>query len=146
LFLSDNFQEFFIDLFSSAAIKWDAKAYITLLKDPIKATTDAKSASPKSAEHLVKSLPRPQVNLGYFHGRARAEDSPTFSLQKDSAPVVEEDAGKLYVALVKLVNPELLDDWVLQGIGQTLGQLSKLSISPCVVADINTTIGTVGHI
>lgn len=37
------------------------------------------------------------------------EESPTFSLQKDGAPVVEEDAGKLQVALVKLVNPELLD-------------------------------------
>ena len=44
----------------------------------------------------MKSLPRPQVNLGNFHGRARAvEESPTFSLQKDSAPMVEEDAGKL---------------------------------------------------
>jgi hypothetical protein len=58
--------------------------------------TDAKSASPKSAGHPVKSLPRPQVNLGNFHGHARAvEESPTFSLQKGSAPVVEEDAGKL---------------------------------------------------
>jgi amino-acid N-acetyltransferase len=47
---------------------------------------------------------------------------------------------------VKLVNPELLDEWILQGIGQTLGQLSRLSISPCVVVDTDTTIGTVGHI
>jgi hypothetical protein len=55
-----------------------------------------KSASPKPAGHPVKSLPKPQVNIGNSHGRARAvEESPTFSLQKDSAPVVEEDAGKL---------------------------------------------------
>ena len=65
------------------------------------------------------------------------EDSPTFSLQKDSAPVVEEDAGKLHVALVKLVHAELLDDWILQ----TPGQLLRLS-----VVDTDTIIGTVGHI
>ena len=70
------------------------------------------------------------------------EDSPTFSLQKDSAPVVEEDAGKLHVALVKPVHAELLDDWILQ----TPGQLLRLSISPCVVVDTDTIIGTVGHI
>jgi amino-acid N-acetyltransferase len=93
------------------------------------------------------SLPRLQVNLGNFHGRARAvEESPTLSLQKDSAPVVGEDARQLHVALVKLGNPELLDERILQGIGQTLGQLSRLSISPCVVVDTDTTIGTVGHI
>ena len=136
-----------MDLLSSAAIKRDAKTYITLLKDLNKATTDTKSASPKSAGHPVMSLPRPQVNLGNFHGHARAmEESPTFSLQKDSAPVVEEDARKLHVALVKPVNLELLDERILQGIGQTLGQLSRLSISPCVVVDTDTTIGSVGHI
>lgn len=46
------------------------------------------------------------------------EDSPTFLRQRDSGPVVEEDTGKLHAALVKLVNAELLDDWILQGIGQ----------------------------
>jgi amino-acid N-acetyltransferase len=60
--------------------------------------------------------------------------------------VVEEDAGKPHVALVKLVNPELLDEWILQGIGPTLAQLSRLSISPYVVVDTDTTVGTVGHV
>jgi hypothetical protein len=143
LFLSGNFQESFIGLLNLAAIKRDAKAYITPLRDLNKATTDAYSASPKPAGYPVKSLPRPQVNLGNFYSRTRAvEDSPTFSLQKDSAPVVEEDAGKLHVALVKLVHAELLDDWILQ----TPGQLLRLSISPCVVVDTDTIIGTVGHI
>jgi hypothetical protein len=47
---------------------------------------------------------------------------------------------------VKLVNPELLDEWILQGIGQTLPQMSRLSTSPRVVVDSDTIIGTVGHI
>jgi hypothetical protein len=47
---------------------------------------------------------------------------------------------------VKLVNPELLGEWILQGIGQTLPQLSRLSIPPYVVVDTDTTIGTFGHI
>ena len=48
----------------------------------------------------------------------------------------------LHVALVKLVAPELLDDQTLQGIGQTLSQLSRLSMSPCVIIDTETPPGT----
>ena len=140
--LSNCLEEFFIDLLSSAATKRDAKAYITRLKDLNKTTTETKPASPTSIAGPLRNLARPEVNLGNFHGRTRAvEDSPTFAQYRDIAPIVEEDTGKAHVALVKLVAPELLDDRTLQGIGQTLSQLSRLSISPCVVIDTDTTIG-----
>jgi amino-acid N-acetyltransferase len=140
---SDVLEEFFIDLLSSAATKRDAKAYITRLKDLNKASTEADPMSLRAVADPVKDLAQPQVNLGNFYGRARAvEDSPTFSQDKNVAPVVEEETGKVHVALVKLVNPELLDDRTIQGIGQTLSQLSRLSISPCVVIDTDTTTST----
>lgn len=139
-------EEFFIDLLSSAATKRDAKAYIVRLKDLNKASAEIKAAGPRTAADPVKGLTRPQVNLGNFYGRARAvEDSPTFSQYKTNIPVVEEDTRKLHVALVKLVSPELLDDGTLQGIGQTLSQLSRLSISPCVVIDPDTTTSILGR-
>jgi amino-acid N-acetyltransferase len=143
---SNVLEEFFIDLLSSAPTKRDAKAYITRLKNLNKASTEIKAAGPRTAADPVKSLPRPQVNLGNFYGRARAvEDSPTFSQDKNNTPVVEEDTSRLHVALVKLVSPELLDDRTLQGIGQTLSQLSRLSISPCVVIDPDTTTSILGR-
>jgi hypothetical protein len=133
LFLSGNFQEFFIGLLSLVAIKRDAIAYTTLLKDLNKATTDANSASSKSAGHPVKGLPRPRINLGNFYSRTRAvEDSPTFSLQKDSATVVEEDAGKPHVALVKL-SMQNCSTIGYYSIGQTLSQLLWLGICALVL-------------
>jgi amino-acid N-acetyltransferase len=143
---SNVLEEFFIDLLSSAATKRDAKAYITRLKDLNKVSTEIKTTGPRTAADPAKSLPRPEVNLGNFYGRARAvEDSPTFSQDKNNIPLVEEDTSKLHVALVKLVSPELLDDGVLRGIGRTLSQLSRLSISPCVVIDPDTTTSTLGR-
>jgi amino-acid N-acetyltransferase len=116
------------------------------LKDLNKASTEIKAARPRAAAGPVESVPRPEVNLGNSYGRSRAvEDSPTFAQDRNNIPVVEEDTQKLHVALVKLVSPELLDDGTLQGIGQTLSQLSRLSISPCVVIDCDTTTGTPGY-
>jgi amino-acid N-acetyltransferase len=144
--ISNVLEEFFIDLLSSAATKRDAKAYITRLKDLNKASTEINAPGPRTTADPVKGLARPQVNLGNFYGRARAvEDSPTFLQDKHVAPVVEDETGKIHVALLKLVNPELLNDRTLQGIGQTLSQLSRLSISPCVVIDTDTITGTVDH-
>jgi amino-acid N-acetyltransferase len=144
--ISNNLKEFFIDLLSSAATKRDAKAYIARLKDLNKASTQTNATSPRNVADPLKEVAQPQVNLGSFFGRARAvEDSPTFSQGKDVAPVVEEDTGKIHVALVKLVGPELLDDRTLQGIGQTLSQLSRLSMSPCVVIDTDTTPSSIHH-
>ena len=144
--MSNCLEEFFIDLLSSAPTKRDSKAYIKRLNDLNKATTATKAASLESLAGPVKSLARPQVNLGNFYGRARAvEDTPTFSQDRDASLIVDEDKGKVHVALVKLVNPELLDDRTLQGIGQTLSQLSRLSISPCVVIDTDTSVGIVDH-
>jgi amino-acid N-acetyltransferase len=143
LIISDVWKEFFIDLLSSAATNRDAKAYITRLRDLSKASTERGATSPRAVTDPVKDLAQPRVNLGNFYGRARAvEDSPTFSQDKDVAAFMEEGTGKVHVALVKLVNPELLDDRTLQGIGRTLSQLSRLSMSPCVVIDTETTNST----
>lgn len=76
------------------------------------------------------------MNLGTFfgHGRAR-ENAPVFKPGLASEAVVEEEIGRTHVALVRLTFPENLDDRTLDGIGQTVSQLSRLSMVPYVVVD-----------
>jgi amino-acid N-acetyltransferase len=49
-----------------------------------------------------------------------------------------------HLALVKLVGPEDLDDATLQGIGLTLSQLCRLSMTPCVVLDCKASMNGAG--
>ena len=84
-------------------------------------------------------LSQPVVNLGDFFGKARAvEDSPTFSQYGDVQEQEGEELEPLHVALVKLTAPENYTDEVLEGIARTLSQLSRLSMAPCVLLDIQT--------
>jgi amino-acid N-acetyltransferase len=121
---------------SSAASKRDAKAYISRLKTTPSEQTKRVShlATPSS---LDPPIARPEVNLGTFFGHARAvEESPRFSQYRKSEnrSAIDEQPGH-HLALVKLVGVESLDDAVLQGIGLTLSQLCRLSMTPCVVLD-----------
>jgi amino-acid N-acetyltransferase len=124
---------------SSAATKRDAKAYITRLK-----TTP--SEQEKRVSHLATfsslepPIARPEVNLGTFFGHAIAvEQSPRFSQygKSDNISAIDEQ-NVHHLALVKLVGLEDLDDAVLQGIGLTLSQLCRLSMTPCVVLDFES--------
>ena len=53
----------------------------------------------------------------------------------DHPPYAAEKIETTHVALVKLHAPESLGDKALEGLGQTLTQLSRLSMFPCVVVD-----------
>lgn len=124
-------REFFADLISSAATKRDAKAYLTRLKSPPK----AKPAPTKPNLQVSGSY----VNVGnLFRGSRAAEMSPVFS---QSAPVEAEfqEQETLHVALVKIRDVAQLAQKTLSGIAETLAQLNRLSVSPCVVLESTTT-------
>lgn len=73
------------------------------------------------------------MNLGnLFPGSRAAEQSPVFSRLE---PVQDEfkESEQLHVALVKIDGVAALSKTLLQGIGETLAQLNRLSISPCVI-------------
>ena len=132
-------REFFIDLLSSAATKRDAKAYITRLKDLSKSGSIAEPENSIPRRERDGETVQPRVNLGgSFGGSARAvDDRPVFS-QHEDLDFGQEGEATLHVALVKLAAAESLDDSTIHGIARTLSQLSRLSISPCVVIDTDT--------
>ncbi|KAK5074961.1 Amino-acid acetyltransferase, mitochondrial [Lithohypha guttulata] len=123
-------REFFADVLSSAATKRDAKAYLNRLKSPAK----TKSIPSKSRP----SKPGSYVNVGnLFRGSRAAEMSPVFS----QSPTVEmefQETETLHVALVKIKDLTNLAQEMLDGIAETLNQLNRLSISPCVVIEPST--------
>jgi amino-acid N-acetyltransferase len=74
------------------------------------------------------------------------EQSPKFSQYKrneDTSGIDEPQAHHL--ALVKLTDPQNLDDATMQGIGLTLSQLFRLSMTPCVVLDCGRSTDELGR-
>ena len=131
-----------MNLLRSAATKRDAKAYLSRLKSPQRAKAPSSPNQDAVTGSHTKS-PSHGVNLGTFFGHGRAvEDRPVFSQFQD----LDFDLSHgetVHVALVKLADPQNLDDSSLLGIAQTLNQLARLSMIPCVVVDTRTTTPTV---
>ena len=120
-------REFFTDLLTSAATKRDAKGYINRLKSPKKSPVpiETKGASPLS-----------KIDPARLFGVSRAvETSPVFKQGNDTLDKSFEEVETFHVAVVKLANLSKIDDKNLHGIAQTLNQLHRLSITPCVVVD-----------
>jgi len=119
--LTDSLQEFFTSLLSSAVTKRDAKAYISRLKSPVKVTA---VTGP------------PHTNVSSLFSRTRAVDeSPVFTQYDGGQEQSHEGQERLHVALVKISNVGAIADGVLNGVAQTLSQLARLSMVPCVVID-----------
>lgn len=140
-------QEFFFSLLSSATTKREAKSYLSRFKTP-------KEISPTTLHEASKSTgqtsPTPQygghsgVNLGAVFGGSRAVgEVPVFrqGSTPDTTQPVELATEKLHVALVKIRQPQSLDDQTLGGIARTLSQLSTLGMACCVVLDPGITAG-----
>ncbi|KAJ9606626.1 Amino-acid acetyltransferase, mitochondrial [Cladophialophora chaetospira] len=118
-------RDFFINLLSSAATKRDAKAYISRLKSPPKATGKQKPADGSSDS---------QVEPRDLFGRTRASNaSPVFTQFENEQETEEEET--LHVALVKISNVTTMAENLVEGIAQTLSSLSRLSMAPCVVLE-----------
>ena len=74
--------------------------------------------------------------MGGFFGISRAvEESPVFKQSSEEIPKTIQPKEPLHIALVKIRDPESLDDGILRGISHTLTQLSRLGMGCCVVVD-----------
>ena len=129
-------REFFADLLSSAATKRDAKAYISRLKTAAK-SSDSSHRSTQDGGSPTKS----KINPNTLFGRSRAVDaSPVFLQGKDVRQQPLEEPSKLHIALVKVADLDQLDQVQVNGIAQTLAQLSRLSMAPIVVIDVSSVL------
>ena len=127
-------KEFFTDLLTSAATKRDAKAFLSRLKSPQKLRV-AQTQAPENSTQPERYA-RPEVNIGNLFGRATAVDqSPVFAQDGIAQETKIEELETLHVALVKIRDVQSLTDPVIDGIAQTLSQLAKLSMAPCVVIE-----------
>ncbi|OAX81060.1 amino-acid acetyltransferase, mitochondrial [Emergomyces africanus] len=127
-------KDFFFSLLSSASTKREAKSYLSRFKAE-------KSASTKpSQEHMSTNFVQSGVNLGGgVFGTARAVDNhPVFRQEytsETSPPIETASEEPLHIALVKIREPQSLNDQTLGGVGRTLLQLSLLGMGCCVVVD-----------
>jgi amino-acid N-acetyltransferase len=104
------------------------------LKNPKKhAPSDVVATTPSQQQNPFS---KPEVNVGNLFGRARAVDeSPVFTQHQDVRAESSQETETVHVALVKIVDVDKLSDDILRGIAQTLSQLSRLSMAPCVVLE-----------
>ena len=78
------------------------------------------------------------VNLGSLYLPIRSVDeSPFFTQNPTQTAFGDTKGGPLHVALVKIKSPQSVEDAMLDGIGHTLSQLSRLGLNCIVVADLS---------
>lgn len=76
------------------------------------------------------------VNLGNLHLPIRAVDqSPVFTQMIPENRFIDQGTESLHVALVKIRAPQTISYAVLQGVGRTLSQLTRLGLSCVVIID-----------
>ena len=132
-------------MLSSVSTKREARAYLARFKNdqpkaqhdpPTTIKADERSSPIADTKAATQSF-APGVNLGSFYGASRAVyDSPVFRQHATPKPQLEEAVEeKLHLALVKITTPQLLEDSVLNGVGKTLAQLTRLGMACCVVVD-----------
>lgn len=125
-------QEFFLSLLSSATTKREAKSYLSRFPSAKKKTLPVS----EKKDDPTRETEKPGVNLGSFYGATRSVlDTPVF--RQSETPERQKVAldESLHVALIKLTNPESLDDETVHGVALTLSQLTRLGLASCVVID-----------
>ncbi|GBF60783.1 amino-acid acetyltransferase [Trichophyton mentagrophytes] len=124
-------KEFFLDLLSSATTKREAKSYLsrfTPQPPPSNAQqSDGISTNPQAADTGRKYTEAPITRS--IEGKL----SITYDIPMPKDTITES----LHVALVKIKNPETLNDQCLHGISKTLSQLSRLAMCCCIVLEVN---------
>ncbi|KAF1960765.1 N-acetylglutamate synthase [Byssothecium circinans] len=108
---------------------------------PERADTTRAEEFPKEevdrAHHNEWRLTQTGVNLGNLYEPTKAvQNNPVWTQQElpEKAPR-EKDMEPLHLALVKLRQPQALDDTTLGGIALTLSQMAKLGLNIAVVVD-----------
>lgn len=115
--------------------KRDARNFLKQFDTPKPKTADAKASSTKQAAsevvHNEWGTARTGVNLGNLYQPTIFTRDPLPDKLYDE----EEKDEPLHLALIKLRQPQMLDDRTLGGIALTLSQMAQLGLSTAVVLD-----------
>lgn len=123
-----NNQDLFLDVLGSTGTKREAKSYLSRFTPQELAAHGEIRPSPGDKKQLGVS----QADLK-LPPRA-VDESPVFT-QAPQPRLVDQITGSLHVALVKIRAPQSINDRILQGVGHTLAQLTRLGLSCIVVID-----------
>ncbi|KAF2877611.1 hypothetical protein BDV95DRAFT_153352 [Massariosphaeria phaeospora] len=129
----------------------DARNFLKHFDSPTKPEAPAESPKvehPKSevvarAHHNEWRLTRTGVNLGNLYEPTKAvQNSPVFTREVLESPIQDKSSIEpLHLALVKLRQPQILDDETLGGIALTLSQMARLGLNLAVVVDCDEDAG-----
>ena len=123
-----GWQDLFLDVLGSTATKREARSYLSRFS-PAKPSDQAQDKNSSTRRQVGASL-------GNLHLPPRAVDeSPVFTQAPSQDRLVDQATESLHVALVKIRAPQLLNDAILEGVGHTFSQLTRLGLSCVVVID-----------
>lgn len=121
-------QDLFLDVLSSTATKREAKSYLSRFSPSKPGVQQQEIPLPKN-KHV-------DVKLGNLSLPPRAiDESPVFTHVVPENRFVDKTKESLHVALVKIRATQLVDNMILQGVGHTLSQLTRLGLNSAVVID-----------
>ncbi|KAF2684419.1 N-acetylglutamate synthase [Lentithecium fluviatile CBS 122367] len=128
-------------LLKESPVKRDAKNFLkhfdTPTSEPAKVGQFAKEAVER-AHHDEWRLTKTGVNLGNLYEPTKAvQESPVFMQQElpEKKKLQERASEPLHLALVKLRQPQALDNETLRGLALTLSQMARLGLNIAVVVD-----------
>lgn len=126
--IESGMQDLFLDVLGSTATKREAKSYLSRFS-PSKPNIQPQETPPRRYKHM-------SVAVGNLSLPPRAVDeSPVFTQIVPENRFVNQATESLHVALVKIRAPQLVDDAILQGVGHTISQLTRLGLNSAVVID-----------
>ncbi|KAL8734435.1 MAG: hypothetical protein Q9181_003192 [Wetmoreana brouardii] len=120
--------ELFLDVLGATATKREAKSYLSRFR----------SEKPKSFKARLPEARQEDVgvNLGNLYLPVRAVDqSPVFTQGPGKTQLIGGASTPLHSALVKIREPQAIEDSALRGVCLTLVQLNRLGMSSVVVVD-----------
>jgi amino-acid N-acetyltransferase len=123
--------------------KRDARNFLKHFDTPKQKEETAAGKLERAARHAVEQahhnewrLNQTGVNLGNLYEPTKAvQNSPVFSQQPLPEKPVADNVEPLHLALVKLRQPQLLDDDTLGGLALTLSQMARLGLNIALVVD-----------
>lgn len=106
-------------------------------RTPEREVEPLKTQAEQTARHLESRLTQTGVNLGTLYEPTKAvQNNPVFTREElPDRPPKPKELEPMHLALVKLRQPQALDDETLGGIGLTLSQMAKLGLNIAVVVD-----------
>jgi amino-acid N-acetyltransferase len=128
--------------------KRDARNFLKHFDSPQQTKPATPSNAQQAASEVVERahhnewrLTRTGVNLGNLYEPTKAiQNNPVFAREPLPEKRISDSIEPLHLALVKLRQPQALDDETLGGIALTLGQMARLGLNIAFVVDCDDDI------